>query len=255
MTANSDVPQPLEQLDGHLPPGEVHVWLASLAGQQADAATSLHSLLNADEQERADRFKVEMARDQFVVSRALLRVVLGKYLNSDPRQIAFTVTSHRKPELAIKSDIRFNLSHTDGLTAVGVTRLGRIGIDVERIQRKVNVLELAERFFSRKETDWVRTHSEEERVPIFLACWTAKEAYIKAHGEGLSIPLDGFSCMAESTKRRVRLDVFGNVEESERWSLWRLDVPPEFKGAVAIEAKDCKLRMGQLPPALSFALK
>jgi 4'-phosphopantetheinyl transferase len=220
-----------------------------------DAATSLHSLLNADERVRADRFKVETARGQFVVSRALLRVVLGKYLNTDPQQIALAVTSYGKPELVTHSDLRFNLSHTDGLTAIGVTRLGPIGIDIERIQRKVNALELVQRFFSRKETDWVESHPEEERVPSFLACWTAKEAYIKAHGEGLSIPLDGFSCIPEPTDQRVRLEVFENVEESRRWSLWRLDVPPEFKGAVAVEAEDCNLRMGQLPSALSFASK
>jgi 4'-phosphopantetheinyl transferase len=254
MSANSDAPQPLQQLDGHLPPGEVHVWLASLGGE-LDAATSLHSLLNAHERDRADHFKVEAAREQFVVSRALLRVVLGKYLSTDPRQIAFTITSHGKPELAIDSDLQFNLSHTAGLTAIGVTRLGRVGIDIERIQREVNALELAQRFLSRKETDWVQSHPEEERVPSFLACWTAKEAYVKAHGEGLSIPLDGFSCIPAPAERRVRLEVFGNVEESRRWSLCRLDVPPEFKGAVAVEAKDCKLRMGQLPSALSFAPK
>ncbi len=253
MSANSDVPQPLHELDGHLPPGEVHVWLASLGGQP-DAATSLHSLLSADERQRADRFQVEPAREQFVVSRALLRVVLGKYLNTDPRQIAFTITSHGKPELAMNSDLRFNLSHTDGLTAIGLTRLGRIGIDVELIQWKVNALELARRFFSRKETDWVESRPEEERVPSFLACWTAKEAYVKAHGEGLSIPLDGFSCIPEPTERQVRLEVFGNAEKSRRWSLWRLDVPPGFKGAVAVEARDCRLRMGPLPSAHSFAL-
>jgi 4'-phosphopantetheinyl transferase len=147
------------------------------------------------------------------------------------------------------------LSHTEGLTAIGVTPLGRIGIDVERIQRQVNALDLAERFFSRKETDWVRAHPDEERVPSFLACWTAKEAYVKAHGEGLSIPLDGFSCIPEPAERRVRLEVFGNVEESRRWSLWRLDPPSEFKGAVAVEAEGCRLRMGQLPSTISCAPK
>ena len=250
MSVNSVTPQPLQQLDGNLPPGDVHVWMASLEGPVD--VTSLHSLLNADEQERADRFKVAGAREQFVVSRALLRVVMGKYLNTDPRQVAFTVTSHGKPELAVNSDMRFNLSHTDGLTAIGVTRLGAIGIDVERIQRKVDALELAQRFFSRKETDWVRAHPEEERIASFLACWTAKEAYIKAHGEGLSIPLDGFSCIPQPAERRVRLEVFGNADESRRWSLWRLDPPPEFKGAVAVEAENCKLRMGHLPSTISF---
>lgn len=251
MPANSDAQQPLQQLDGDLPAGEVHVWLAILGGPPV-AVRSLQPLLNPEEQQRADRFKVEPAREQFVVSRGLLRVVLGKYLNSDPREVAFTVTSHGKPELANNSDLQFNLSHTEGLTAIGVTRLGRIGVDVERIQRKVNALELAQRFFSSKETDWVRSRSEEERVPSFLACWTAKEAYVKAHGEGLSIPLDGFSCIPGRSERRVQLEVFGSVEESRRWSMWRLEVPAEFKGAVAVEAADCIVRMGQLAPAISF---
>jgi 4'-phosphopantetheinyl transferase len=254
MSDHPDAEQSLKELDSRLPPGEVHVWLA-LLGSNDDAATSVHSILNLDEQQRADRFKVAPAREQYVLSRALLRIVLGKYLHEDPRTISLMVTSHGKPKLTEGSDLDFNLSHTEGLTAIGVTRLGRIGIDVERVHRGVNALEVASRFFSKKEADWVRSQAEEDRIPSFLACWTAKEAYVKAHGEGLSIPLDGFAAIPKPSQTRIHLEVFGNAEESRRWSMRRLDLPSEFRGAIAVEATSCKLRVGELASVASFTQK
>jgi 4'-phosphopantetheinyl transferase len=251
MSVNRDTQQFLSELDGHLPAGEVHVWLASLDGKGANV-TSLLSLLNLEEQQRAERFKVNAAREQFVVSRGLLRIVIAKYLKIDPRQVAFTIASSGKPELTGRSDLQFNLSHTEGLTAIGVTRLGRVGIDVERVHGKVNALELAGRFFSRKELDWLRLQPEAERISGFLTCWTAKEAYVKAHGEGLTVPLDRFATIPRPSDARLRLEVFEDPEESKRWLMWQMKLPAGFKGALAVEAEDGKLRVGQLPETFSF---
>src|SRR5208337_1732670 len=126
--------------------------------------------------------EIARARKQFVVSRGFLRIVLGKYLGIDARQVRFCLASHGKPELAEDRGIHFNLSHTEGLAAIAVTGVGAVGIDVEKIRGDADVMELAERFFSKKEAAWVRSQPEQERSSCFFSCWTAKEAYVKAQG-------------------------------------------------------------------------
>jgi 4'-phosphopantetheinyl transferase len=227
-----------------LPPGEVHVWLADLDLQDA-AVEKLSSLLDPQEKHRAARFLVLPARKQFVISRGFLRTVLGKYLDVDPRAIQFRLTSHGKPELAEDRGAYFNLSHTEGLAAIGITRVSSIGVDVESTRRKVEALQLADRFFSRKEAEWVRAQAEPMRASCFLACWTAKEAYVKAHGGGLSVPLDGFAIIPDPEQLQLKLEVFGKPAESERWSMWRLELPEEFRGALAVEGQVGRVRTGR----------
>ncbi len=245
MGADSNLHPTLAQPDGQLPPREAHVWLAKLDLQDS-VMKPLSALLDSEEQQRAARFLVPSARKQFVISRAFLRIVLGKYLGSDPRAMRFRLTSHGKPELDGDRGIHFNLSHTESLAAIGMTRVGPIGIDVESTRRNVEALQLADRFFSKKEAEWVRSQPEPMRIPSFLACWTAKEAYVKAHGGGLSIPLDGFAIIPDFEKLQLRLEVFGKPAESERWTMWRLELPEEFRGALAVEGKISRVRTGGL---------
>jgi len=233
----------LAQFDGQLPPVEAHVWLANL-DQQDSVIRKLASLLDAAECERAARFQVLPAHQQFVISRGFLRTVLGKYLGCDPRVVHFRLASHGKPELAEDSGIHFNLSHTEGLAAIGITRVGPIGIDVENTRREIEVIQLAERFFSKKESDWVRSQPESMRTSAFFACWTAKEAYVKAHGGGLSIPLDGFAIVPDREKLQLRLEVFEKPAESERWWMSRLELPQQFQGALAVDGKIGQVRTG-----------
>jgi len=245
MMAESNSGQSLAELDGQLPQGEVHVWLASLALKD-DVVGKIGSLLTPEEQERAARFEVAAARKQFVASRALLRMALGKYLGIDARQVKFRLTSHGKPELADHRAIHFNLSHTEGLAAMAVTRAGAVGIDVEKIRNEAHVLELADRFFSKKEAALLRSQPERERISCFFSCWTAKEAYVKAHGGGLSIPLDGFAVILDAKRPELELEVFGDAAEARRWSMWRLELPAEFRGAVAVDGAIRRVRVGWL---------
>ena len=244
MGADSNPKLSFAQSDGELLPGEVHVWLANLDLEDS-AVDRLSAVLDLGEQQRAARFLVLPARKQFVISRGFVRTVLGKYLVCDPRSVRFRVTPHGKPELAGDRGIYFNLSHTEGLAAVGITRAGPIGIDVESTRRQVEALQLADRFFSRKEAEWVRLQPGPMRISCFFACWTAKEAYVKAHGGGLSVPLDGFAIIPDLEKLQLQLEVFGRPAESERWSMRRLELPEEFRGALAVEGKVSGVRTGQ----------
>jgi 4'-phosphopantetheinyl transferase len=252
MEASSDVDrEPLRHLDGILQDDEVHVWLVDLIAWEK-AADSLLELLEPAERERAARFKFPGPRNQFVISRASLRLALGRYLGIEAREIRFRTTKNEKPELAANStlnDLRFNLSHTDGATVFAITRRRQVGVDVERIRMDTNAMELAERFFSHPEVEWLRSQPASEQIPAFFSCWTGKEAYIKAHGEGLSMPLSSFGVLpvAGGASSKLQLEVYKDSQETRRWSIWQLELGSGLRAALAVEGESCRVRLGQWP--------
>jgi len=247
MAVRRDVdPEPLRHLDGILPDDEVHVWHVDLEPWEKEA-DSLFELLDAAERERASRFKFPAPRNQFVASRALLRRALGRYLRIEARDIRFRTTTNGKPQLAESCDLRFNLSHTEGVTVFAIARHRQVGIDVERIRQDTDAMELAERFFSRPEVQWLRSQPAAQHIPSFFTCWTAKEAYIKAQGEGLSLPLSSFGVLPRLTSSELQLEVYANPEESRRWSMWQLELGPDLRAALAVEGGGCRVRLGQWP--------
>jgi 4'-phosphopantetheinyl transferase len=257
MEVNPDLDRkPLRQLDGVLPDDEVHVWLVDLIAWEK-AADSLLELLDSEERKRAARFKFPGPRNQFVISRALLRRALGRYLGIEAREVRFRTTKNGKPELAADSGLssddlrsyhlRFNLSHTDGATVFAITRHRQVGVDVERIRMDTNAMELAERFFSRPEVHWLRAQPASEQIPAFFTCWTGKEAYIKAHGEGLSMPLSSFGVLpvAGGASSKLQLEVYDDAQEARRWSIWQLEPGSGLRAALAVEGESCRVRLGQ----------
>jgi 4'-phosphopantetheinyl transferase len=234
----------LIKMDGVLGSDEVHVWYTDLTTQEA-AIDRLFPLLNRDEHNRVARFLVPEPRVQFILSRAFLRIALGQYLGIEPGEVRFRTAEQGKPELAEPRGLYFNLSHTDGTTVIALTRAGRVGVDVERIRANLDPLQLGRRFFSAEESKWLQSQPADQRFAAFFACWTAKEAYVKACGGGLSIPLDGFGVIPGSGVEELRLEIYGQPQESQRWSMWQLDLGPELRSAVAVEAVGCKLRLGR----------
>ncbi len=242
----------LLRLDGILPDEEVHVWqVDQLAWEKETGA--LFELLDSEERERAARFKFPEPRNQFVISRALLRQCLGRYLHIEAREVRFRTTVNGKPELAGNddlhlqdspdNDLRFNMSHTHGVTVFAVTRHRQVGVDVERIRQNTNALELAERFFSRPEVEWLRSQPASEHIPSFFSCWTAKEAYIKAHGQGLSMSLSSFGVLpiVGAADSKLQLSVYDDPQESRRWSIWQLNLGQTLRAALAVEGVTCRV--------------
>lgn len=238
----------LTRLDGALPADEIHVWHTNLAiGDRA--VDGLLGVLDAVEQARAARFLVPDARKQYVISHAFLRTALGQYLKIEPQKICFGSTGNGKPELIEGSGLHFNLSHTDGTAAIVIARNRRVGIDVERIRRNLNPLELATRFFSPQECEWLRSQPDSQQVAAFFSCWTAKESYIKAVGEGLSMGLAGFAIIPKIASARLELKIYGQPEESKRWLIWQLELKPETCAAIAAETHDVVIRVGECFPS------
>jgi len=175
-------------------PDDVHVWLVPLRCA-AGVVERCDGLLSADERERAERFYFERDRRRYVRARAALRAVLGGYLDSDPRDLAFSYGGHGKPALAgrFAGTLTFNVSHSEETALVAVGARGEIGVDIEAVRRLDDRDDLASRMFSAEESSTLRALHEEQRDLAFFTCWTRKEAYVKAVGDGLALPLDGFT--------------------------------------------------------------
>ena len=212
--------------------GEVHVWRACLAYPPAGP---LHAVLSQDECDRVARFRSEQSRTRFVVAHAALRGVLARYLEAAPTDLRFTKNHYGKPALA-GEEVQFNLSHADDMAAIAVTRSSEVGVDIERIRPGVEGEEIARRFFSPREVEAFLALPPGEREAAFFRCWTRKEAFIKAVGEGFSFPLDQFDVAFAPEEPPAILSIRGRSDEASRWTLAEFPVPEGYLAAVAVRA-------------------
>jgi 4'-phosphopantetheinyl transferase len=226
---------------------EVHVWRAAL-DPTASQTQYFQRHLAADERARADRLYFERDRQHFIAARGVLRDILARYLNRAPESLSFRYGAQGKPALAgddDKAGIRFNISHSRGLALCAVALGREVGIDIEQVRAELAVVEIAERFFSPREVAALLLLPALEQRPAFFRCWTRKEAYIKARGEGLSMPLDQFDVSLAPGEPAVLLDARPDSSEHNRWSLQDLDAAAGFAAALAMEGQAGRLRLWQ----------
>jgi 4'-phosphopantetheinyl transferase len=202
---------------------ELHVWRASL-DPGAQAVGMFWPLLAADESERARRFRFERDRSRYVVGRGLLRVLLGRYLAADPRQIRFAYGANEKPRLA-GAGPRFNLSHSGSLALFAFSCDVELGIDIECDELDLARERIPERFFSPAEVRALRALPRSLQSRAFLTCWTRKEAFIKARGDGLSLALDSFDVTLVPGQPVEILRTAWSEGEPTEWSLMDLSDP------------------------------
>ncbi|MCC6488135.1 MAG: 4'-phosphopantetheinyl transferase superfamily protein [Candidatus Hydrogenedentes bacterium] len=222
-----------------LAPDEVHVWRARL-DQPAAIIERFWTTLSADEQERAARFHFPGGRDSYVVGRGVLRELLGHYLGMQPCNVSFAYSDHGKPALAEgcgSLGLRFNLAHSGRLALYGFVLDHLIGIDIEKNRPDFAGQRIADRFFSPRESEALRKLPKEQREEAFLNCWTRKEAYIKARGEGLSFPLDAFDVSLKPGEPAALLATHGNPHEASRWSMFALHAEEGYAAALAVEGQ------------------
>jgi 4'-phosphopantetheinyl transferase len=215
-----------------LAPGEVHVWAASLDELPAVAS---RVLLSADERERALRFHFERDRRRFVAARCLLRLLLGRYMDLDPAGLRFEYGARGKPSLTGPDALRFNVSHSGGIALLAFARGCELGVDVEQERPVPESVDIARHYFSAREGTELRSLGEKDRQAAFFRCWTRKEAFIKATGDGLSRPLDAFDVSLGNPARLLR--VLGEPEALRRFRLEDLRPAPGFAAALAIEGE------------------
>lgn len=202
----------------------------------AETSAELWQLLSRDERERAEKFRYAKDRQHYVIARATLRKLLAERLRIVPEAVEFVETEYGKPKLASvhgAADAEFNLSHSGSLALYAFASGRAVGVDVELIREVPDADDLAERFFSPAEIASLKALPHEERSLAFLACWTRKEALIKALGLGLSCPLNAFDVTIDPNAPAAitRLDV--HIDRVQNWAMLAFTPDPRYIAAVA----------------------
>ncbi len=231
-----------------LAPRELHLWRAR-CDEGLEALQHYQELLSTDERQRAGRFAIERARRDFIVSRGMLRELLATYLNVRPADIVLRNGIHGKPHIAMddaESTVRFNVSHSKGFAVYAFSLRAEVGVDVEQIRAEFPGREIAERFFSEQEVAALGKLPPERSSGAFFTCWTRKEAYVKARGGGLQIPLRSFSVGLEGNEEQQLVD-----EQGKEWSIYPFEPGTGFAAAAAVEGREWRLKRWERVPRTS----
>jgi 4'-phosphopantetheinyl transferase len=223
-----------------LPPGEVHLYLVDGRMVGAQQLAAYRALLTPAEGERWARFHFQRHRNQFLVARGLVRGVLSLYRPGvAPADWRFADNGYGRPILSgvIADELQFNLSHTEGRVVLAVAAAPLLGVDIEWCSRSGESWELADTFFSPEEAQTLRALPEPERRRRFFELWTLKEAYIKARGMGLSLPLSDFTMRYAGETALSIAFAPGQDDDPARWRLWCLDLGPDYALSLALAAE------------------
>ena len=208
------------------------VWCVRL--QTSDPVLSrLRQCLNGDEISRADRYLLEDHRRSFAISRGVLRILIGRYLQRPPESLEFTYGPAGKPSIAGPHRIQLNASHSGNLALFAFALDCPIGVDIEQIRPLPDMHTMAHRFFAPEEAADLASLPSDQQQRAFFNCWTRKEAYIKATGTGLSTPLAGFAVTVRPAEAARLLHIAGDTTAAASWSLHDLAAPPGYAGALA----------------------
>lgn len=255
MTAQRWLPWRLPPQRPALSQKQVHVWAASLEPSEPELV-SLYSALSADERARATRYRSVRDRLRFVAARGLLRFILGRYLGVEAVQVPLRYDPRGKPELdaqglaqplqILAASLQFSVSHCENLALYAFALGRRVGVDIERIRPGFAEGTMAEQFFSPAEKTALRALPLHEQQAAFFACWTRKEAFLKALGEGLTTPMDSFTVSLAPGEPAALLEAQSDPRETERWSMRDLPVAVGYAASLVVEGHSWKLHCWRL---------
>lgn len=209
---------------------------------------ALRRVLADDERARADRFHFDKHRRRYIVGRGVLRHLLGAALGLAPGRIAFDYGPHGKPAVA-GAGLAFNLSNSSDLAVIALGGGSPLGVDVERLRAMDDADAIAQRFFSAPEVEAFRRLDPGDRDHGFFRCWTRKEAYIKAIGDGLTMPLDRFQVAFDRGQPSRFLAIGDDPSESSHWQLLHFDPAPGYLAALAVRGAEPEVRTHTFDPA------
>lgn len=212
----------------------VHVWRTDL-DQKTPRLRRLELNLSADERARAARFRFARDRERFVTARGLLREILSLYLNVETQRLSFGYGTNGKPFLTEHGDLRFNVSHSLDTVLIAVAHKCKVGVDIECTRGSLAVEEVAETVFSASEKQAVSSVDSEAKRMAFLRLWTRKEAYIKADGRGVSLPLEHIDVSAPTDRVAALDETTGEWLVLTDWTLRTLAVGPDYAASLVVE--------------------
>jgi 4'-phosphopantetheinyl transferase len=218
------------EVPARLPESAVHVWAASL-DVGAARRRALARYLSRGEVDRALRLRSDVERTRFVVARGILRELVARYLSVEPCCVRFRYGAYGKPSLA-EGPLAINLSRTEDRALFAFARGREIGVDIERVRPDFPCERVAAAFFSAAEVPALRAFPCEERPEAFFRCWTRKEAYLKARGDGLTVDLASFDVSLDECPVLLRVP-----DEPGRFALYDLDGPPGHAVALAADGE------------------
>jgi 4'-phosphopantetheinyl transferase len=202
----------------------------------------MESVLSGTERARADRFLQPRDRRRYIIARGCLRRLIGEYLAASPAEIALSASEFGKPYLSDPSfDLRFNVAHSGELALFAFARGRDVGVDLEAERPDVDWHELSPRYLAPNEVAAISAEpTDSARQTAFFRCWTRKEAYVKALGLGMQIPLDGFA-VTILADRAALLHTAHDPGQHRRWELRDLPAAQGFAAALAVEGRDWRL--------------
>jgi 4'-phosphopantetheinyl transferase len=253
MNANAADPASVDtaEMDGIIPltPAEIHLWLAFYDEIREERLHSAYrELLNVAEKEQELRFYFARDRHRYLITRALVRTVLSRYVSIHPKEWIFSTNAYGRPDIvnaqAKDTCLVFNISHTRSLIVLGVTKDRALGVDVENFRAREASIDIADRYFAPQEVAVLTAAPLHEQQYLFFEYWTFKEAYIKARGMGLSLPLDKFS-FHYPDDHAVEIAISPELaDDSARWQFWQFQPTSEYLVAI------CAERVGAQCPSL-----
>lgn len=225
--------------DLRIAPSEVHVWRVPLDAP-GTVLEPLAATLSLEERARAEKFFFDRDRNAYIAARGALRQLLARYLGRRPRELQFAYESRGKPFLAgpsLAQPLNFNVAHSRNIALLAFSGGPPVGVDVEFIRTDIASEEIAVRYFAPQEVAELRALPPQQRPEAFFLGWTRKEAYVKALGDGLQIPLASF-CVSLTPSEPATLE----SADSSRWTLRNLSPGPGYAGALVAEGKNWNLR-------------
>ena len=239
MQLPSDWPMVLPSLA--LSAGRIEVFFIDLK-QPTHEQAWYEASLTSKESQRAARYRIDEKRTEFAVTRGSLRRLLASLTGIEPERVPLEFGLHGKPSLKHDS-IRFNVSHSHDAALIAITLDSEIGVDIEQVRPRVSYMRLAERFFSPVERDELLQLPKDDQQFGFFACWTRKEALLKADGSGIARGLDTFDVLVDPAMPAVLLETRWPDDAHAAWRLADIDVGPYYRAAIASNSTIDELRL------------
>jgi 4'-phosphopantetheinyl transferase len=236
-----------------LPEQTAHVWRVSL-DRADDAARRLGDVCAPDERRRASQFHFARDGRRFLVGRGILRLILARYLHTEPQSMRFEYGPYGKPRLAptiLGPSIQFNVSHSAGVMLCALAGAVNVGVDIERVRALADYDRMIERMFSERERSALQSLPGSEQLRAFFTCWAHKEAHLKATGAGLSGSLDQLETYATLVDESPpRVDMILRKRDLASWTQLQLSPGSGFVAALAVEARGYTAECWEWPESL-----